>query len=210
MIHGEVTPPALDICNEELIAAHLNATWLATTRVALPATLNEMLDMQQPDTMPLLIEYANLLDNSQSKENAWKRCRVILDMIGNDELEHARGLWLDADKSIDEALNNWLSRHFQRVFRSFDDALKRWRDIYKATRRQMDETRKIIDNPAASEKERMAAKRRHDEAFNQQKILLESRPHQNSDFSTYRYLAGEGFLRIYFPRLPVSLYSCAN
>lgn len=207
MIHGEVTPPALDICNEELIAAHLNATWLATTRVALPATLNEMLDMQQPDTMPLLIEYANLLDNSQSKENAWKRCRVILDMIGNDELEHARGLWLDADKSIDEALNNWLSRHFQRVFRSFDDALKRWRDIYKATRRQMDETRKIIDNPAASEKERMAAKRRHDEAFNQQKILLESRPHQNSDFSTYRYLAGEGFLPGYnFPRLPVSAY----
>ncbi len=207
MIHGEVIPPSLDLCNDDLLAAHIHATWLASTGCKLPSTINEMLDMNQPDSMPLLQHFQDQLDQETIRITTLNRARTIMKMISPKEFERAIGLWLADDKPIDESVDLWLVSLLHRSFRKFDDALRRWRDIYKATRRQMEETRRIMDNPAASEKERNAAKRRHDEAFNQQKLLLEPRPNQNSDFSTYRYLAGEGFLPGYnFPRLPVSAY----
>ncbi len=207
MIHGEVIPPSLDLCNDDLLASHIHATWLATTGVKLPSTINEMLDMQQPDSMPLQNFFQEQLSQEQFKTSTYSRARKIMSMIEPEYLERAKGLWLAEEKPLSEAIDQWLTALMHRSYKKFDDSLRRWRDIYKATRRQMDETRKIMDNPAATEKERNAAKRRHDEAFNQQKLLLEPRVNMNSDFSTYRYLAGEGFLPGYnFPRLPVSAY----
>lgn len=207
MIHGEVTPPALDLCNDDLLSSHIHAVWLAVTRVKLPSTINEMLDMNTPDTMPLLEYFQEALGKDDYRKKTLQRARTILSMIDPGEFERAKGLWLDAGRELPEALDQWLVSILHRTYRQFDESLRRWREIFKATRRQMDETRRIMDNPAATERERTAAKRRHDEAFNQQKLLLETRALVNSDFSTYRYLAGEGFLPGYnFPRLPVSAY----
>ena len=66
----------------------------------------------------------------------------------------------------------------------------------------------VINNAAATEKERREAKARYDEAYTQQNLLLRcSRATINSDFYTYRYLAAEGFLPGYnFPRLPLMAF----
>lgn len=86
----------------------------------------------------------------------------------------------------------------------FDRALERWRTLFKATRLQMARAREVMDSAAVSPRERDEAKRRHDEAYTQQKLLLETQSVMNSDFYTYRYLASEGFIPGYnFPRLPL-------
>ena len=56
----------------------------------------------------------------------------------------------------------------------FDKALQRWRDLYASTRRQIDEASAIMTNPAAPEKERKIAERRHREAMIQHNLLLET------------------------------------
>jgi hypothetical protein len=64
-----------------------------------------------------------------------------------------------------------------------------------------------MNSAAASPREREEAKRRHDEAFQQQNLLLDARSVMNSDFYTYRYLASQGFLPGYnLPRLPLLAY----
>ena len=65
----------------------------------------------------------------------------------------------------------------------------------------------MLNNAAATERERREAKTRFDEAYTQQTLLLDSRATMNSDFYTYRYLAAEGFLPGYnFPRLPLMAF----
>ena len=99
---------------------------------------------------------------------------------------------------------DWLERTVDQAYGQFDRAFDRWRTLYKATRQQMERAQKIINSAAASPRERDEAKRRHDDAYVQQKLLLESRATMNSDFYTYRYLASQGFLPGYnFPRLPL-------
>jgi hypothetical protein len=96
---------------------------------------------------------------------------------------------------------------FQRVFGAFDTALNRWRELFRATTRQMDVNQKVMNNPAVSERERRDAKQRHDEAFRQRELLLQETGSFNSDFYTYRYLASQGSLPGYnFPRLPLMAY----
>ncbi|MEF8727484.1 MAG: hypothetical protein V5B34_04635 [Accumulibacter sp.] len=106
----------------------------------------------------------------------------------------------------------WYDEHFaERVFATclclLRPALDRWRDLFAATKRQMEINQRVMNNPAASERERRDAKQRHDEAFRQQSLLLQESGSANSDFYTYRYLASQGFLPGYnFPRLPLMAY----
>jgi superfamily II DNA/RNA helicase len=91
MIHGQVSPPSLDLANEDLIASHLHAIWLNETRQALPRTVNGMLDMQQPDEMPLLDEYAIPMDDAKVLKRTAERGRNLLKML-QDDLQAAQGI----------------------------------------------------------------------------------------------------------------------
>ncbi len=86
-------------------------------------------------------------------------------------------------------------------------ALRRWRDLYRSTHEQLQKAHQIISNPAAVERDRQAADRRYSEAKTQINLLLNAHSEMSSDFSTYRYLASQGFLPGYnFPRLPLLAY----
>jgi hypothetical protein len=86
----------------------------------------------------------------------------------------------------------------------FSAAFERWRALLDATGKQMDMANQVVRSYTSSDLEKQNAKRRYNDAANQQSVLLKPGNGQNSDFYTYRYLASQGFLPGYnFPRLPL-------
>jgi len=206
MVHGHVSPPTLDMANEELVTSHLNAVWLNETQKALPKTVNDMLDMNQPDDMPLLDEYTIQMDNDKVRQRTAQRGLHLLRML-SAELTAAQGVWLNGEVSVEEASTAWLDSQIKGAFRRFNDALGRWRDLYATTQEQLQKAHAVISNPAFAERDKKAAHQRYNEARTQIGLLLNTGTGQNSDFSTYRYLASQGFLPGYnFPRLPLLAY----
>lgn len=206
MVHGHVSPPTLDLANEDLVTSHLNALWLTETKQKLPKTINAMLDMNQPDDMPLLNEFQQHMNSVSIVERTVKRGMRMLGMLKND-LPAAQGIWLNASASLDEAVQHWLEERIKQAYHSFNKALDRWRQLYATTNDQLQRAHAIISNPAASERERKAADQRYGEAKTQMSLLLDAHNELNSDFSTYRYLASQGFLPGYnFPRLPLMAF----
>lgn len=196
MVHGQVNPPTLDLANRELIQSHLHAVWLAETGVKLDSSIRGLLDMGT-DGAPLAAHLRAGLDADAPQRRAHERGLRILGMLSG-ELTPAKAPWYD---------ERFAERVFATAFVSFDQALGRWRDLFAATKRQMEINQHIMNNPAASERDRRDAKQRHDEAFRQQSLLLQESGSANSDFYTYRYLASQGFLPGYnFPRLPLMAY----
>src|SRR5207249_6044343 len=89
----------------------------------------------------------------------------------------------------------------------FEEAFKRWRDLFSAAEQQRDAARRIMDDYAAPRQEKRAAQSRHGQAIDQINLLQQGSSAFSSDFYTYRYLATEGFLPGYnFPRLPLMAY----
>ena len=210
VVHGEVSPPSLDLANEELVSAHLHAVWLNETRKALPRTINSMLDMNQPDSMPVLQEFVTQMDTPRVREATARRGLRLLQMLEED-LKQARGIWLEKEGDLKEAMLHWLERRVNGAFTAFDQALDRWRQLYSATRRQIELAHQVGNNSAVSERERKAANKRYQEAQTQMGLLLNTEQGVNSDFETYRYLASQGFLPGYnFPRLPLLAYMPAR
>src|SRR5262249_54975636 len=76
-----------------------------------------------------------------------------------------------------------------------------------AAEQQRDAARRTMDDYAAPQQEKRAAKSRHAQAIDQLELLQKGTSSFSSDFYTYRYLATEGFLPGYnFPRLPLMAY----
>lgn len=196
MVHGQVNPPTLDLANRELIQSHLHAVWLAETGKKLDSSIRGLLDMNDPKA-PLTEDYKQQMDADAPQKRAHVRGLRILAML-DGELTPQKAPWYD---------DHFADQVFRRAFESFDKALNRWRDLFAATKRQMEINQKVMNNPAESERNRRDAKQRHDEAFRQQSLLLQESSSANSDFYTYRYLASQGFLPGYnFPRLPLMAY----
>lgn len=196
MVHGQVNPPTLDLANRELIQSHLHAVWLAETGVKLDSSIRGLLDMHDP-VAPLDMHLMDALDADAPRKRAHARSLRILAML-QQELTPQKAPWYN---------EHFSERATQGAFRAFNTALNRWRELYAATKRQMEINQRIMNNPAASERDRRDAKQRHDEAFRQQTLLLQESGSLNSDFYTYRYLASQGFLPGYnFPRLPLMAY----
>jgi Lhr-like helicase/very-short-patch-repair endonuclease len=197
MVHGQVNAPTLDLANLELIKSHMHAIWLAETGKKLGNSVRDLLDMNQPETLPVTEEMATDLDKPEAKKRAHARGLKVLSML-KTELTPQRAPWFS---------ETWAETVFQRSYIEFDKALQRWRDLYRATAQAIDLNFKIENNPAASERERREAQQRHNEARKQRDLLLAGDSAFNSDFYTYRYMASQGFLPGYnFPRLPLLAY----
>ena len=203
MVHGHVSPPTLDLANEDLVTSHLHALWLTETRKALPKAINGMLDMNSPEKMPLLDEFRTQMDDAKVLERTAARGINLLNMLVTD-LPVAQGIWLSSELPLDEAVRKWLEERVKQSYTSFHIAFDRWRDLYSSTNEQLQKAHAVISNPAAAERDRKAADKRYSEAKTQLALLLDAHSEVSSDFSTYRYLASQGFLPGYnFPRLPL-------
>jgi hypothetical protein len=200
MVAGAVSAPTLELANEELLKAHFRALWLATTRQRLPNKVKELVDISSPGR-PVLADLSEALSSDTAYRSAQADCQAIVD----DLLEKQ---WLGATPPP-WLTGSWLESLTRGAALDFDAALKRWRDLLEAVDSQINQALKDLGNHASTEKDRQSADQRLRAARMQQQLLLADKPgsSNNNDFSTYRYLASQGFMPGYnFPRLPLMAY----
>ncbi|MDR2478386.1 MAG: DUF1998 domain-containing protein, partial [Treponema sp.] len=191
MVYGKVKTPLFDLSNQELIVSHLHSIWLQTLGINLPPNIQDLLDVEK-DGLPVRSEYKEAMNNREALEKAVFQAKRICD--GLRPLLGDTAPWLTDD---------FIENEYKNIFDAFDRTFKRWRELFFATKRQMDAANKIAQNSSSPRKEREDAGRRFLDARQQYETLLSSGG-EHSDFYTYRYLASAGFLPGYnFPRLPL-------
>jgi len=198
MVRGAVSPPRLDLANEDLVRAHIHAIWLAETQLELPDSLKDLLDVTPGNKkMPLLPHVRARIEQREVKRKAREAARRIMERPGED--------WHQAQWYTE----NWLDEVLNRVVDNFDLTCNRWRTLYDAAQSQFDAQNDIIKDASRSAADKQQAGRLRKEAESQMLLLTSDIEHaeQQSDFYSYRYFATEGFLPGYnFPRLPLSAY----
>jgi ATP-dependent helicase YprA (DUF1998 family)/very-short-patch-repair endonuclease len=196
MVAGAVTPPRLDLSNEDLIRAHVYAIWLAETGLSLGRTLKDILDLSgDAPTLKLLPSVEDAINSAHARAKAKSRARGVLSRAGDDL------------SFTDSDLDKWLDTILAQVGLHFEQACERWRDLYRAAHTQARLQGKIILDATRSPDEKKQAERLRREAEEQVRLLTEAENVVQSDFYSYRYFASEGFLPGYsFPRLPLSAF----
>lgn len=196
MVAGAVTPPRLDLTNEDLIRAHIHSVWLAETGLSLGKSLKDLLDLSGDEPSLKVLDFVQAaLDSDSARKKAHQRAKAILSSI-EDTLQNA-----------DWYTETWLEGALNQVPLQFNQACERWRGLYRAAKGQQKAQQKIIDDHSRSKNDHDQAKRLRQEAESQIELLTESENLVQSDFYSYRYFASEGFLPGYsFPRLPLSAY----
>ncbi len=195
MVSGAVAPPRLDLGNEDLIRAHLNAVWLAETGQALGNSLTDVLECEgQKPSLELLPSVRVGLTRPGTLEAARKKAQAILASLG-EELEAAA--WYTPE---------WLDQTLKHTLQGFEAACERWRSLFRAAKAQFEYQSQIIGD-VARRPQWDEAKRLRREAEAQLSLLTDAQNVIQSDFYSYRYFASEGFLPGYnFPRLPLSAF----
>ena len=195
MVAGSVTPPRLDLANEDLVRAHVNAVWLAETGESLGNSLTELLDVEGlKPSLQLLPSKRDGLSKRAAIVSARQKASRILETLV-DELTPAP--WYN---------DQWLDQVLNQTMRNFEDACERWRTLFRAAKDQFNRQNEIIGD-VARRPDWEDAKRLRREAEAQMELLTKAENVVQSDFYSYRYFASEGFLPGYnFPRLPLSAF----
>jgi ATP-dependent helicase YprA (DUF1998 family) len=196
MVSGAVTPPRLELANEDLVRAHVYAIWLAETWLSLGQSLKDILEVNGDDpTLTLLGSVLESIEDSGAKKRARTRAIYVLETL-HAELH-------DSDWYSD----SWLDEVLDQVAINFDRTCDRWRGLYKAAQEQARAQGLIMLDASRSAEDKKQADRLRAEAESQLALLTETNSLEQSDFYSYRYFASEGFLPGYnFPRLPLSAY----
>ena len=192
MVAGRVRPPRLDLANEAMLRAHIHAVWLAHVRLPLGRSIEEVIDTDHND-LPLREQAATQIQLGEPvRREIQGRVRELL---AADEGVLAASGWFNDD---------WIRQVIEAAPREFDRAFDRWRELYKAAKRQLETARAEEDRARTPDAQRRA-RDRQDEARRQLNLLLQvGVAREEGDFYPYRYLASEGFLPGYnFPALPV-------
>ncbi len=192
MVAGSVRAPRLDLANEALIRAHTQAEWLAQVSLPLRRSVEEVIDINQLETLPLRESVEPQL---KLGDRALGELRLRIERLfahDHDELE--RSGWFT---------DQWLERVVQEAPQAFDRAFDRWRELYRAASAQLQKAQQLMWQNDRDTQER--ARRLQEEAVRQRNLLLQQDvAREEGDFYPYRYLASEGFLPGYnFPALPV-------
>jgi ATP-dependent helicase YprA (DUF1998 family)/very-short-patch-repair endonuclease len=197
MVAGSVSPPRLDVANEDLVRAHVQAVWLAETDLDLKRSLGDLLGLKDGNNPGLVIPESV---RSQTEDPAARaRARVRAERLLADVREECvRAGWYG---------ETWLDDVLNQAPRQFDDACNRWRGLYRAALDQQARQNEVIRDAARDPRDKQQAERLRREAEQQLRLLTETEDFAQSDFYSYRYFASEGFLPGYnFPRLPLSAF----
>ena len=196
MVAGAVSPPRLDLANEDLIRAHVQAVWLAETGLGLGTSLKDILDLSGEDpSLELLASVRDDIRRDEPRDRAHTTAKRVLATVGADLA------------ASDWHSDGWLGEVLTQVTLRFDEACKRWRGLYRAAQRQRGVQHRVIADATRSLDDKNRAKRLRAEAEAQIDLLTDAQAVLQADFYSYRYFASEGFLPGYsFPRLPLSAY----
>jgi len=195
MVSGAVTPPRIDLMNEDLIRSHVQAIWLAESGLSLGTSLKDLLDLSDPSKLPCLDFVQDALNSQANRAKAKLKAQAALHDI---ESKLVQTDWWN---------EGWLDSVLSQIDLQFNQACERWRNLYRAALNQLEVQHRIIKDASRSTGDKNQARRLYQEANSQLELLTESENIVQSDFYSYRYFASEGFLPGYsFPRLPLSAY----
>ena len=198
MVSGIVRAPALDLANRDLIEAHLNAVWLAESGTPLDGEIPKVVDLTDP-LLPVQRHIAEAFEEPDLKFRSARSMRRILDSI-DAELTATAATWATDRQAFADAVA-------ERAPLTFSESFARWRQLYDGARKQLEEANRRSLVPGLPAAERREVKTQQAQANEQITILERGSATGGADFSTYRYLATEGFLPGYnFPRLPLYAY----
>ena len=196
MVAGQVTPPRIELANEDLIRSHVQAVWLTESGMSLGASLQEMLDLG--GEKPSLDIVPSIQSDLESIDHRVKALTRIQRVISPLEATLREAGWYH---------DNWIDEVLKTIPYTFDAACERWRDLYRSAYTTWETQNKIIGDAARSAADRQRAKQLRREAEAQLDLLRQTSDALQADFYSYRYFASEGFLPGYnFPRLPLSAY----
>ncbi|WP_427154721.1 protein kinase domain-containing protein [Streptomyces sp. TRM70308] len=205
MVAGAVTPPRLDLANEDLVLSHLQGLWIAEAGLKLGRAVPEVIDVSHPDTgdrpNPALTLHPDIaaasLDESAQRRTVDAALRVLGPLLPD---------FTDTTWWYDE----WIQDRVRTVPERFDRAFDRWRQLFRAALEDQYVQNKRRLDYSLTEGDRNRANARRREAETQLNLLMNESADSRSvlsDFNPYRYLASEGFLPGYsFPRLPLAAY----
>ena len=199
MVAGQVLPPKIDLCNEELLRSHLHAMFVAEAGLnELNEAVSRLLNMVEKEQLPLLEEVDEklrlCLRNSSKMEERFQA--VVNDFLPDLQ----RQAWFTT---------GWITRNLQSTPARFDQAVIRWRQLYRNMLDQLNEATETIRGGLHKHKspEMQEAKRKMSNAIKQREILENQNRFSLSEFYPFRYLASEGFLPGYnFTRLPIRTF----
>lgn len=195
MVAGSVRAPSLDLANEALLKAHIQAEWLASTGLPLHDSIAYVVNTGA-EHYPLFAEVENrLILAPEVRQALMERLWRVLEPDLRD-LEKEGFDWA------------WVQRVVEEAPQEFDRAFDRWRNLYRAVIEDLEAAQRDTLHLPPSQ-ERKEAERREKEALRQRDLLENqgSFKKEEGDFYPYRYLATEGFLPGYgFPTLPVTAW----
>jgi len=196
MVAGQVSPPRLDLANQDLVRAHVQAIWLAETGRSLGNSLKDLVDSAgDRPSLALLDGVRQQIESPAVRERATRRAREVLATI-QPELEQA-GWYTEG----------WLDEVLGQAPAVFDRTLDRWRDLFRAAQHEQERQSRVLRDASSSADQRRLASRARSLAEAQLRLLGGDEKIAQSDFYSYRYFASEGFLPGYsFPRLPISAF----
>lgn len=194
MISGQVEAPRIDLTSETLIRTHLHSIWLAESGLDLKKSMKDILDLTGNPIQPNHTVTGHLNNRTARRNAAAQAEKAFSDL--KPKLQQT--VWWTP---------NWIQQTLHELPRSFEAATDRWRTLYTAAVAQSNLQHTIVVDPNRSRQDQRRARTLRLEADNQREILLGENTYTYSDFYTYRYFAGEGFLPGYaFPRLPLSAF----
>ncbi len=197
MIAGQVSPPWLDLANQDLVRSHVHSLWLSAANFSLERRLADLLDVNgEPPVLTLKERVEAALADPTPRTFATERARKMLAPL-ESELKEA-GWWGEL----------WLTETMNQLPQRFQEATQRWKSLYRAANSQIALQNRISLDASRSPRDRQNADRLRNEARAQlELLLLDNNASTQSDFYSYRYFAAEGFLPGYsFPRLPLSAF----
>jgi len=171
MVAGAVSPPRLDLGNEDLIRAHVQALWLAETKLSLGRSLKDLLDLGGAEpTLELLAGVRTDVEALPARQRARARAERVLATVGDDLVKAG---WYSPC---------WLDEVLGQVARQFDQACERWRGLYRAALAQATAQDRIIRDASRPLADKQQAERLRREAEQQLKLLTETEDFAHSDF----------------------------
>lgn len=196
MVAGAVSPPRVELSNEDLVKSHIHAIWLAQTDLDLGQTLCDILEVSGDNpSLDFKPQVRDALHSPEYRRRTREKARAFIGTIA----EHL--------KEADWYNEDWLEHLLEGIPLDFATAARRWKGLYRANRDQIGLQTRIANDHGRSPEDRRRARELRDLAERQLRLLTESGGLMQSDFYPYRYFASEGFLPGYnFPRLPVSAY----
>jgi hypothetical protein len=199
MVSGAVVAPRLDLANPDLVLAHIHAIWLQMVGLPLGRSMIDLLDnSDEAGGYPLRPHVRLALQLPLAGQQACiSACRRVFASAN----QLAQTNWFN---------DAWLSEVVAQAADAFNRACDRWRELYGAAERQLQQARADVDRrftSRSSREEQDDARRRELEALRQKDLLCNTGQGGDTDFYPYRYFASEGFLPGYnFPRLPIRAF----